>query len=142
MFGLELVALENAETVMEEAVETYIRVLGTEHVSVSFGLNNLASVQTELGKVDQGLENGRRAREICAGAMGEDYWVVHYIDITIGWGLHRLWRDDEAETRLLSAHSGLTEKLGTDSRRTKAAANKLVKFYEARGDAERADAYR
>ena len=131
-----------AEPLLEEAIATWSRVMGPEHVQVSFGLNNLARVQTELGKIPQALEKGRRAREICANAMGEDYWVVHYIDSTIGWALHRLDRPEEAEAALLASHAGLMEKLGPESRHTDSVARRLVKFYDSRGDAERADVFR
>ena len=131
-----------AEEQLHAALAVRRRVLGGDHPDVAIAANNLAGVLVDRGRPAEAESLVREALEILRRSFPAGHPRIAYAESTLGACLAGLGRDGEAEPLLVQSYPILEQQTGETSAYTRTALRRLVTFYEARGEDEKAAAYR
>lgn len=118
-----------------EGLSGYRRALGDEHPFTLRSINLMGELLISLGQLDKAMPYIRESLDTCRRVLGEEHPETLRSINNMGNLLHSLGRSDEAEPLLLEAAAGI-EKLPPKHSLRAAAAENLVKLYEARQAAE------
>lgn len=134
--------LEEGRGHLEEALAIRRRILGEEHVAVAASAKNLAAVLLDQGEaatagplLEGALATLHQAKPPGDGAIlaAESVWGTY---------LMQSGRRDEAEPILVESYRALREVRGEHHAQTREARRRVVAFYEAHGEKEKAAAFR
>jgi tetratricopeptide (TPR) repeat protein len=135
----ELGAYAESEQLAREAVEATRRVLGAQHPNTAEALSNLAWVLLDVGDNRGAEEAAGEAATILSAVLPPDNWRVAHVNSMRGAALGRLGDVEQAEPLLLESYEHLDS--AEQGRFARAALQRVIDFYVARGDAAAADRY-
>jgi len=134
--------MEEAEVLLEEAVELGSESLGEDHSYTIAYLTNLARVTGSLGQHDLADERFLRALELAGAVNGADHrgtliTTVFYAELLCSAG-----RLEDAATILVEAHELALERYGAGFTVTARCAARLAEIYDELGRPELAEEWR
>jgi serine/threonine-protein kinase len=131
-----------AAPLAREALEIRRKTLGEDHADVGWSLVMLGSIRLAGGSDEEAEELLRRGLTTLAGGPSGSHWRTAEARSRLGECLAARGKAAEAEPLLVEGYEGLVEGRGAPSSRARAALERLVLFYEGRGDHATAAAYR
>ena len=134
--------LDEAERLYRRTLSLRRRVLGDEHPETLKAAAQAASLFMKRGRNDEAETLYAEAVAGARKALPKGHYNTAGYLRGHGRALLNLERYDEAETALLEAHELSEKALGPADDRTVQTIESLVELYEARGDGERAAAWR
>jgi tetratricopeptide (TPR) repeat protein len=134
--------LDEAESLIRDALQLYEQSVGPEHQYVASALTELGAVLTEKGLSQDAEPILVRAVEIRAQDYPSTHPLVATTNTVYGHALARLGRYDDAERLLIDSLPYLTPATGGADRRTRRALAWTVSLYEDWGKPKEADRYR
>ena len=134
--------LAQTEREMRLSLALHRQVWPGAHPYTAFPLTVLGQVLLDEGRPAQAMPFLREAVEIRRATIGADNWLTAQSENALGAALGRLGRAREAETLLVAGYDAIRARRGPDDRHTRQALENVVAFYQARGQRDKADAYR
>lgn len=133
---------DEALAIFREVVAIDRRKLGNDHPELAITIGNLATVTQGSGDAQGAEPLYREALAIAEASLEPGHGGVARARSQLGGNLQLQERYREAEPYLLQAYESYFDSGGAEDRRTRRAAERLVKLYEAWGKPERAEPYR
>ncbi len=130
--------LQEARELLEHVLATRRRLLGDDHVQVATTEKNLAALLLDLDETAAAGDLLERALQTLRRAHPAGHWMIADAESIWGSYLVALGRYETAEPVLLASLRTLAEVKGERHLHTRAARQRLVAFYEARGDEKKA----
>jgi tetratricopeptide (TPR) repeat protein len=134
--------LNEAESMLREALQLFEESVGPDHQYVGSALTELGAVLAEKGLPQDAEPMLLRAVEIRTQDYPATHPLVAATNTVYGHALARLGRYDDAEPLLIDNLPYLTPATGGADRRTRRALAWTVSLYEDWGKPEEADRYR
>lgn len=134
--------LDEAESLLRDALQLYEASVGPDHQYVASTLTELGAVLTEKGLPQDAEPILLRAIEIRAQDYPATNPLVAATNIVYGHTVARLGRYDEAERLLLDNFPHLGQATGAHDRRTRRALEWTASLYEDWDKPQEADRYR
>jgi tetratricopeptide (TPR) repeat protein len=134
--------LGRAESLAREALEIRRKALGPEHADLGTSLMTLGSIRLAAHRGEEAEELLRQGLAVLTKALPAGHWRIAEAQSRLGACLIERREVVEAEPLLVNGYEGLLRAGGARNARTVAALKRLVAFYEGRGDAAAAAAYR
>jgi len=134
--------LVSAEATYRRALELHRSHLPPGSPNLGYPLTGLGRVLMDLDRFGEAEVYLREAVEVRTAALGEDHWHVAASASALGACLVSMGRYEEAERYLLSSLSTLETTFGDEDRRSQLARERVVRLYEASGQANRAAEFR
>jgi serine/threonine-protein kinase len=131
-----------AEATSRDALALYRRALPTASLETASALQTLAEVLIDEGKAPEAEPPIREALAIRNKNLPGDHPLVLEVESVLGGCFAALHRYAEAEPLLLRSLQGLQAARGADSRATRDARDRVVRYYEKTGRADKAAQYR
>ena len=130
-----------AETYLRQALETWQKLLGTEHPEVGTALSNLGWVLARQGDLVESEAVQRQALKVHRAALGEEHPMVATTMINLGAVIAERGDFPVAERLLIDAHERLLRQTGPGNPRTEKAREKLAELYERWGKPQKRALY-
>ena len=109
----------------EKALEMRIRILGPEVIDVAFSYQNIACVKKELGRFEEALQDGQRAKKMMVDSFGDNSHYVAAMYYDLGDIYFRMKNYSEALECMLKAQS-IARQLTGDFQRERASLEKTI----------------
>ncbi|MGE4198959.1 MAG: tetratricopeptide repeat protein [Phycisphaerales bacterium] len=133
---------DEAEPLYRRTMAADLKVHGEQSRQFFTAEVNLGLLLVATNRADEALPLFQHAVAGIDQMLGPTHWMAGAGRTFLGECLTALHRFDDAEKTLLQSHAMLTQSLGPAHDRTKTAADKLVKLYEAWNKPEDADKWR
>ena len=134
--------LERGESLLREGLRMRRRVFGDEHTLVANSLVGIARLRLVRDDPADAERLASEALRVMEAVLAPRDWRIAVVETLQGRCLVALDRFEEAESVLLEAYGKLLNHAGRGSRPVTQARDALISLYEARGDDERAEAFR
>jgi tetratricopeptide (TPR) repeat protein len=134
--------LARGESLLREGLVMRRGVFGDAHMLVANSLVGIARLRLRRDDPADAERLAREALVVMETLLTSKDWRIAVVQTLRGRSLVALARFDEAESVLLEAYGNLQNHAGRGSRPMTQARAALASLYEARGDVERAEAFR
>jgi serine/threonine protein kinase/tetratricopeptide (TPR) repeat protein len=124
-----------ARPLSREALDMYLRLHGDSDPFAAAIMANLADVHVAQGELSQAEALLARASEMLRQHPSAEEWLAAYVDSVRGASLGKAGHAAAAERLLLSSHESMRELHGPYRYYTRAAAGRVIAFYESQGRA-------
>jgi tetratricopeptide (TPR) repeat protein len=132
---------EASET-LSGVIEGTRALYGENHPAVVNVLNNLGSIQAEMGEFEKAEATHREALSVAVIAFGEGSFNVASTKSRLAVALTAQGRFEEAELLLLEAYRDIRKDFTDEHARTQATIRRLANLYERWGKEDEARRYR
>jgi serine/threonine-protein kinase len=131
-----------AESLAREALESRRATLGDGHPETSRSMIRLGSILVDAGRPAEAEPVLREALQALEVAAPANHYSPPEARSHLGACLARMERFEQAEPLLVDGYEGLLETQGPGHRRTRAALERVIVFYEAWGRPQKAAEFR
>lgn len=131
---------QEAYDLAAHALEIYSRTVPDDHPYIASASLTYAGTLLDLGRPSLAEQAARRALDICEQALPEGHWLAASARSVLGEALFLQNQPKSAEPLLVEAYPILAQARPGD-RATTNALKRLIRYYQQRGDSERAAHY-
>ncbi len=131
-----------AESLVREALVIRRRQLDSDHPDVGRGLTHLAELLQARGEWEAAEPQAREAVEILRRKLPRGHWRIARAESVLGASLSAAGRFGEAEPLLIASYPVIRDRRGAKALETVNALERIIAFYEASGQPEKAAEYR
>ncbi len=133
---------DEAVALFGTAYQSIVKILGEEHPNTALLRANLAKALMAVGRYAEARQHAERAFLVLSQRLPPGHWRIAAAESILGEALLRVGVVGEAESHLLSSWEILRQAQKVDAPTRRAALQRLIEFYESRGNQERAAFYR
>lgn len=134
--------VDQAERLSRDSLTLFQRNLHPTHSDVGVAMSNLAKAWVAQGKFEPAEELARKAVAMLHQVLPRGHYHIHLAESVLGAALAEAGQPDQAEALLLAAYRALRDQEVKQPLYASEALERLIVFYETRGDKEQAAIFR